>query len=327
VSGPSRQAPLEAAARAPGRRLPAWLPGWFPAWFPELLPRDARVFQILFLASLLSAGVLLRDFSIRWEQMALTFAVGLATQHLALRVLARRVPGLRVGYLSAVVTCFGLSILLRADSLWVHPLAASLAMAAKFVVRVRGKHVFNPANLGVMLALLCLPGAWISPGQWGNDLVAMGWFVALGMVVSSRARRFDISIAFLLAWAALLGARVLWLGQPAAIFLHQVSGGALLLFAFFMISDPMTTPDRRGARIAFALLVAAGAFIWQFVLFRPNALVWSLFLATPLVPLLDRFAPGARFAWREEKRPPPMVDRSGAGGGLGYNPASMENRY
>ena len=292
------------------------------ARMPGLLPADARVFQILFLASLLSAGVLLRDFSIRWEQMALTFAAGLATQHMALRVL-----GLRAGYLSAIVTCFGLSILLRADSLWVHPLAASLAMAAKFTVRVRGKHVFNPANLGVMLSLLLLPGAWVSPGQWGNDLVAVGWFAALGMVVSSRARRFDISIAFLLAWAALLGARVLWLGQPATIFVHQMSGGALLLFAFFMISDPMTTPDRRGARIAFAVLVALSAFCWQFVLFRPNALVWALFLATPLVPLLDRFAPGARFAWREEKRPSPTVDRFGAGGGLGYNPASMENRY
>lgn len=305
-------------------RLAGALDGSARRWrarMPGLLPADARVFQILFLASLLSAGVLLRDFSIRWEHMALTFAAGLATQHLALRVL-----GLRAGYLSAVVTCFGLSILLRADSLWVHPLAASMAIGAKFVIRARGKHVFNPANLGVMLALLCLPGAWISPGQWGNDLVAVGWFAALGMVVSSRARRFDISIAFLLAWAALLGARVLWLGQPAAIFVHQVSGGALLLFSFFMISDPMTTPDRRGARIAFALLVAAGAFFWQFVLFRPNALVWSLFLATPLVPLLDRLAPGARFAWRAEKVPSPSVNRSGAGGGLGYNRGTMENR-
>jgi enediyne biosynthesis protein E5 len=76
-----------------------------------------------------------------------------------------------------------------------------------------------------------------------------------------------------------------------------LGNGALLLFAFFMISDPMTTPNRREARIAYAIVVAVGAIAWQYVLFRPNALIWSLFLLTPLVPLLDRWLPGAGFKW------------------------------
>ena len=65
-----------------------------------------------------------------------------------------------------------------------------------------------------------------------------------------------------------------------------------------MISDPMTIPDRRGARIVYAFVVAAGAVAWQYLLFRPNALIWSLFLLTPLVPLLDRWMPGGRFDWK-----------------------------
>jgi Na+-transporting NADH:ubiquinone oxidoreductase subunit NqrB len=238
--------------------------------------------------------VVARDFTLRWEQMALAFAAGLATQVLWTRHLGLQ----RVGVLSAVITCLGLSLLLRADSLWVHPLAACLALSAKFVVRIDGKHLFNPANLGVIIGIGLLPGAWVSPGQWGNDLAYAVWFVALGAIVTQRARRWDISWIFLACWLGLVALRVIWLGQSWNIWLHQLGSGALLLFAFFMISDPMTIPNRNSGRAIYALVVALIAFFWQFVLFKPNALMWALFVATPLVPLLDRWLPGSRFAWR-----------------------------
>ena len=99
---------------------------------------------------------------------------------------------------------------MRADLLWVHPLIAFLAISAKFTVRIGGKHVFNPANLGVMIAVLFLPGARLSPGQWGSDVIAGLWFVALGITVTLYLRRFDIARAFSLPatarcwWARLL---------------------------------------------------------------------------------------------------------------------------
>lgn len=256
--------------------------------------RDARLFQIAFLATLLSIGVLARDFALDPRQMALAFAAGLATQWLWLRLLGLQ----HKGVLSALITCFGLSILLRADSLWVHPLAAALAMSSKFVLRAGDKHVFNPANFGVVVATVALPGAWVSPGQWGHDVALAAWFVMLGGLVTQRARRWDVAWAFLAFWLGLCALRVAVLGQPWPVFAHQLDSGALLLFAFFMISDPMTIPNRRDMRIAYALIVAAVAFGWQYALFKPNALVWALFVASPLVPLIDRLRPGARFAWR-----------------------------
>lgn len=258
------------------------------------LPKDARVFQILFLASLLSMGVLARDFTLRWEQMALTFAAGLMTQVYALH----RIGMPNGSYLSAVVTCFGLSILLRADSLWVHPLIASIAIGSKFVLRVNDKHLYNPANLGVMVALILLPGAWVSPGQWGHDLIAAGWFLMLGSVVSGRARRWDVSWMFLACFLGMVALRVLVLGQNPWVFVHQLGNGALLLFAFFMISDPMTIPNDRRARLLYAAIVAGFAIFWQYGLFKPNALVWALFLCTPLVPLFDRLWQAEKFQWR-----------------------------
>jgi len=269
------------------------------------LPRDARIWQIAFQAILLAVGVLVRDFSLAASQMALCFAAGLATQALWIRALGLR----NVGYLSAVITCLGLSLLLRADSLWVHPLAAAIALSAKFTLRLRGKHLFNPAMLGVIVAVLLLPGAWISPGQWGSDLALAVWFLALGGFVASRAQRADTSWVFLAAYLVLIGLWYLWLGKSFASWMHHLQSGALLLFAFFMISDPMTTPDRRSARILHAVCVAAVAFAWQFLLYKPNGLVWALFFCVPLVPLLDAVLPGRRFRWREPAEPAATIAR------------------
>jgi Na+-transporting NADH:ubiquinone oxidoreductase subunit NqrB len=290
-----RRAPVVAVIGAP--RVP--LPVRARARWQRLRDRhpvlgDARLFQIAFLATLLTIGVLARDFALDPRQMALAFAAGLVTQTLWLRALGLQSKGV----LSALITCFGLSILLRADSLWVHPLAAAIAISSKFVLRVGGKHVFNPANLGVIAASVALPNAWVSPGQWGHDVALAAWFVVLGGLVTERARRWDIAWCFLAAWLALCALRIVALGQPLPVFVHQLDNGALLLFAFFMISDPMTIPDRRDTRIAYALIVAAIAFAWQYALFRPNALVWALFVASPLVPLLDTLRPGTRFDWR-----------------------------
>ncbi|MBV8410257.1 MAG: RnfABCDGE type electron transport complex subunit D [Alphaproteobacteria bacterium] len=255
---------------------------------------DARWLQIGAVGGLLLFGSLLRDFELRWEQSALCFAGAIAAQWAWMRVL-----GLKdVGYLSAIVTGIGLSVLVRADTLWVHPLVAAFAISAKFVVRIRGKHVFNPANLGVIVAVVFLPGAWLSPGQWGSDIVAGMWFVALGVTVTLSAKRFDIAWAFLACYGALLLGRVLWLDQRWAVLLHQLSSGGLLLFTFFMITDPMTTPNDRRMRWLYAALVAALAFSWQFVWYRNGGPVWALFLLSPLVPLLDWLRPGAKHQWR-----------------------------
>jgi len=265
---------------------------------------DARLYQVLFLALLLGSGVLARDFSLQPAQVALTFAAGIATQ----LFWVRRLGLSGVGVLSAVITCFGLSVLLRADSLWVHPLAAAACLSAKFVLRVNGKHLFNPGNLGVVLGVLLLPGAWVSPGQWGSDLLVACWVVALGGAVAGRARSVNLSLAFLAFFLGAYALRVVWLGQSWAVFAHLLQNGALLMFAFFMISDPMTAPNRNATRLLYAACVAALAFVWQFGLFMSNGPIWALFLCAPLVPLFDRLWPGARPAWRRE----PATARAGA---------------
>lgn len=261
--------------------------------FTTLL-KDARLFQIVFLGSFLTIGVLLRDFSVQLTQVGLVFFTALLTQ----RFWIHRLGIAHVGYLSAIVTCFGLSILVRADNLWVHPLLAILAISSKFALRIDNNHVFNPANLAAVLAAYVMPGAWLSPGQWGQSWMLAAWFFVLGTIVTTKARRIDIGLVFLLAFAALLTARVLYLGQNPLIIWHQMQNGVLLLFAFFMISDPMTTPRHAKVRIAFAFAVAMLAFTWQYYFFKPHGPVLALFLLSFLVPWLNRIAPAEKFQWR-----------------------------
>jgi Na+-translocating ferredoxin:NAD+ oxidoreductase RnfD subunit len=106
-----------------------------------------------------------------------------------------------------------------------------------------------------------------------------------------------VTLAFLTFYIGLLFLRTLWLGDPLTIPLHQIENGALLIFAFFMISDPKTTPDSRTGRIFFALMVALTALYFQFGLFKPNGPLWGLIVCSPFVSLLDRMFPGARYDW------------------------------
>jgi Na+-transporting NADH:ubiquinone oxidoreductase subunit NqrB len=256
------------------------------------LPADPRWYQIAVLSALLAYGVLGLGFDLGPAQIAVTLGAAQLAQWAGTRL--GRLP--RFDPLSALISSLSLCLLLRTDHLGVAAIASAIAVGSKFLVRVRGKHVFNPTNLALVVVAASGSG-WVSPGQWGN-VATFGFLMAcLGSVVVVRAARADVTFAFLAAYAAILFGRALWLGQPFSIPLHQLSGGALLLFAFFMISDPKTTPDSRPGRLLFAGLVASGAAFVTFALHRPNGLLWSLAAWSAAVPLIDRWWPGARYDW------------------------------
>jgi enediyne biosynthesis protein E5 len=203
---------------------------------------------------------------------------------------------------SPLITGLSLSLLLRADEPSLCAAAGVIAIASKFILRIDGKHVWNPAGFAIVVLLFGTDHAWISPGQWGASL----WFAALlgflALLVLQRARRADIALFFLGSDALLLLARAFWLGDPLAIPLHQLESGSLLIFAFFMISDPKTAPDARLARLLFAAAVALLAHYLVFFLQLRPALYLSLIVLSPVNPILDRLIPAARFQWSAPHR-------------------------
>ena len=256
------------------------------------LARDARHLQIVVLSALLGYGMLALDFELEALPSALVIASALVTQ-----LVFCRVKGIPFDLRSPLISSLSLCLLLRAA----HPAflcaGAVIAVASKFLIRSGDKHVFNPTNLAIVVLLATTDAVWVSPGQWGSTAIATAAFVLGGALVLRRAERSDITFAFLIVWAALLIGRSMWLGEPASIPLHRMQNGGLLLFAFFMLSDPRTTPDSRVGRIAFATVIAAVAAFIRFGLYESNALLISLAICAPLVPLADRLLPGRRFTW------------------------------
>jgi Na+-transporting NADH:ubiquinone oxidoreductase subunit NqrB len=262
--------------------------------------RDPRLYQILVLAALLVYGVVQLDFDITLPRAALLLGTALLTQAACTRLW--KLPAFDPK--SALISGLSLCLLLRTGSPLLAVAAAVAAIAAKFVLRIGGKHVFNPTNFGIVALMLATGRVWVSPAQWGNAAFLAFLLACLGGLVVNRAARSDVTYAFLAFYLAVLFGRALWLGQPMAVPLHQLGSGGFLIFTFFMISDPKTTPDSRAGRLLFALLVALGAGFVHFVLYRPNGLLLSLAACSLLVPLLDRLLPGERYAWQRWQRTP-----------------------
>jgi Na+-transporting NADH:ubiquinone oxidoreductase subunit NqrB len=259
---------------------------------------DPRNYQIATLAGLLVYGMAWLDFDIGLRRAFLLLATVLVTQAVGERLtLGSRwnLTGLNVR--SALISGLSLCLLLRTSRADLAVLAGVLTIAGKFLVRVQGRHLFNPTNGGLVAMLLLTDQVWVSPGQWGAAAFFAGCLACAGGVVLNRAARSDVTSAFIAFYCSLLFGWSLYLGEPVTIPLHRLENGAFLIFSFFMISDPRTTPDSRPGRILFAALVALGAWYVQFRMFRTNGLLWSLAACSLGVPLIDRLAPGVRYVW------------------------------
>ena len=255
--------------------------------------QDPRYYQIAVLTSLVAFGVVVLDFGIRWQNAVSIVATALAVQYLGTRY--ARLP--RFDPLSPLITSLSLTLLLRTDEPAIAALAAVIAIGSKFLIRFRNKHVFNPANVALVTLMLASDHAWVSSGQWGSAAIGAFALACLGFLVLTRAKRAETTVAFLIIYAALLLGRALWLGDPLAIPLHQLQNGALLIFAFFMISHPNTTPDTAWGRVIFAALVATVAFSIQFIYYQPNGPILALIALAPTVPLIDFLMRGELYAW------------------------------
>ncbi|NIO43451.1 MAG: hypothetical protein GTO41_26845, partial [Burkholderiales bacterium] len=146
---------------------------------------------------MLSYGVIALDFGIHWYNAVAIILTAQVTQ-----LIGSRQAGLeRFDPLSALITSLSLTLLLRTDIVLLAMLAAAIAVGSKFIIRVRGKHIFNPANVALVSLMLISDRAWVSSGQWGNAAIGAFALACLGFLVLTRAKRAETTIAFL-AWYA-----------------------------------------------------------------------------------------------------------------------------
>jgi len=274
--------------------------------------KDARYFQLIFQAAFLSYGIYFLHWSNESWLYATYFITGLVVLFIAEFFLGKKdipfLKSVKTGIPSVLITSFGLCLLLKTNIGWVAVLAAAVSILSKYLFRINGKHIFNPSALGIVVAVLLTGNAWISPGQWGSGTVIMFAVLSFGFIVTTRVQKLDVSIAFSGTFAGLLFLRqVIFLGWPMDHFIQSVSTGSLLLFSFFMITDPKTIPNHQVVRIFWGAAIAVVAFYLTAFKFMNGAPIFVLVLAQPLVPVLDKFFKAEKFEWAA----PSISPRSG----------------
>lgn len=256
--------------------------------------QDPRWHQITYLLSFLIFGILYLGWDVYWAKYLTIISTALLTQSIFSKLYNQPLSSLK----SAAITGLGMSLLFHTYLPWVAALAAFLAIASKFLIRVKGKHIFNPGNFGIITAIALTGMGWISPGQWGNTALLTAFVLITGINVLLKAGRMDTAVWFLLVYLGCqFGYNVVYKGWPTDFFLHQMTSGTLLIFAFFMITDPVTTPNAPIARILWAAAVGLLSFLLTHVFYLHTAPLYALFLLCPLTAVLDRIFIHERFKW------------------------------
>ncbi len=255
---------------------------------------DARHFQIAYLGSFLLAGIYILSWKSNLTNYFFIISASLLVQFIGNKLTINK----KNTWKSALITSFGLCLLLHSNSISTSILASSLAIGSKFIIRYKSKHIFNPVNIGIVLSILLTQDAWISPGQWGSHYMLFFALGILGFLVLKKVDRLDAPLTFLLVFGGLQAFRsIYYLGWSTDVFIHQLSSGTLLLFTFFMITDPMTTPNHRKARIIWISIIAIGAFFLSNYMYVYAAPIWMLFVCSPLVPFLDSVFTEKKYKW------------------------------
>jgi Na+-transporting NADH:ubiquinone oxidoreductase subunit NqrB len=257
---------------------------------------DPRYYQLFIQSSLLVWGVWVLAVFPEPKQVLLHLSVTLSTALLLQWWLTSRINR-PINALSAINTSFSLVLLLHANHWLWFVVAAALAIGSKFVLRWQSSHLFNPSNIAIVALILLSDQVWVASGQWGQTLWLALLLAGFGLIAFLGVGRLLTSLTFLAVYSALLLGRACWLNDGWAIPLHQLQNGALLIFTFFMLSDPMTTPRHGLARLIYGASLALAAWILQFFYYIPNAFLYTLALASPFVVILNQRLQGESYQW------------------------------
>ncbi len=270
--------------------------------FVQNIFKDVRYYQILFQSIFLSYGILFLHWQNEGWLYSTYFFSSIVTQILCEIIFAKNknsfLHSFKKGIPSVLISSFGLSLLLKTNYVWVAAFAAFVSIISKYIIRINGKHIFNPSALGIVATILLTGKAWVNAGQWGSGIVLLFAVLCLGFIVVTKVQNITISLTFLGVFAGLLFIRqIIYLGWPMDYFVQSISTGGLLLFSFFMITDPKTTPNHTVAKIIWCIAIATVAFYLATFKFINAAPIFVLVFAQPLVPLLDKLFKTKSYQW------------------------------
>ena len=217
----------------------------------------------------------------------LNVVLAITTSVVAEMILAKLLLGARKNLASAYITGISVGILIRSNMIWPYVVAALLSIMSKYVLRYKGRHLWNPSNFGVSWMLFMASAYVAGLGiQWGNYVLPMSIIWALGLGIVYRAKKLHISLTYVVSFIILAYVRSLITGDAFLAELSPLTGPMYQLFVFFMVTDPGTAVSSKKWQIIVVILVALVEFVLrlQGVIYAP---FFALFLVGPAARFID----------------------------------------
>jgi Na+-translocating ferredoxin:NAD+ oxidoreductase RnfD subunit len=252
---------------------------------------DKRYLAPLLITCILAAGQLSFGFLESYARTALAIITALSVELVVGRLFWGQWPHLASAYVSGI----SVGILVRSPAFWPFALCSAISITSKYVLRVRGRHLWNPTNFGLCVMLLLAADTVASLSvQWGNYLLPMVVIWILGSIIIWQVKRFHICATYVVSFLLFAGVRSWITGHPFLAEVAPITGPMYQLFIFFMITDPKTTVQTTWGQCVVAFLVALAEMIlrlneWVYAPF------YALFLVGPSANLLE--------IWWHSRRP------------------------
>jgi Na+-transporting NADH:ubiquinone oxidoreductase subunit NqrB len=250
---------------------------------PRRFAIDNRYLAPILVTLVLLAGQLSYGFLESWSRTALAIAVAMLVELVLGRIFVGKWPHLASSYITGI----SVGMLVRSPEYWPYALCSAVSITSKYVLRVDGRHIWNPSNFG-MVAMLVLAADTVAglSVQWGNDFLPIAVVWCFGAVIIHRLGRFHITMTYVASFLVFSALRAAVTGHPWLAEAAPITGPMYQLFIFFMITDPKTTVGPKWAQCLVAFLVAAmeaALRLFQFV----HAPYYALFIVGPIANLVE----------------------------------------
>jgi hypothetical protein len=225
-----------------------------PSAWSRFFSAENRYLPPMLITAILVAGQISSGLLESFTKTLLAIAVSMIVELVLGRVMHGRFPHLA----SAYITGISVGILIRSPAIWPYALCSAIAIMSKYVIRWKGRHLWNPSNFAICILLLLAPDVVSTLSiQWGNGMAPLLVVWVLGAVITWRVKRFQITATYVTAFFLFAALRASILGHGFLAEIAPITGPMYQLFIFFMITDPKTTVKAKWAQCLVAFLVAA----------------------------------------------------------------------
>jgi Na+-translocating ferredoxin:NAD+ oxidoreductase RnfD subunit len=245
------------------------------SWRHALQRIDNRLLPPILITCILITAHLNFGILEAYGRTALAIVTAIATE----LILGRITYGTWLHPASAYISGISVGILVRSPFLWPYFFASFISILSKYVLRVKGRHLWNPSNLGVSAVLFLAPQTVsLLSIQWGNNLWPMAVIWLLGFAIVWRVGRLHVSASYVVAFLVFALIRSAITGNPWQSTIAPITGPMYQLFIFFMVTDPKVGVRSKLGQVVVVVLVA-----FVEMLLRLNEVIYAPFYALFLV--------------------------------------------